>query len=115
MNIYFILFLFYQFYLISTLNLKEKIFLNNINNFLNNNHNKNNVFSEDINSTTINTLLIRTFQAYMNLAGKYWDDYPLDEIYQKILMSIFMEKNVDNSILKNIIFKNNYYLKHSFK
>ena len=99
MNIYFILFLFYQFYLISTLNLKEKIFLNNLNNFLNNNHNKNNVFSEgEINSTTINTLLIHTFQTYMNLAGKDWDDYPLDEIYQKILMSIFMEKNVDNSI-----------------
>ncbi len=101
MNIYFILFLCYQFYLISTFNLKEKIFLKNLNKKLYNNHNnKNNSFlkvENGLDVDTINNLLIHTFQTYMNVYGKDWNNYPLSDNYLKILMSIFMEKKVGTS------------------
>jgi len=100
MNIFFILFLFFRFFLISSHNLKEIMFLNNLNKYLYNEHNNNNnnyFYEEEFDSDKFNFLFIHTFQAYMSEVEKRIDLYPLEDKYKKILKSIFMEKKVNNA------------------
>ena len=98
MNIFFILFLFFRFFLVSShnLNLNELMFINNLNSFLYNFHNNNNE-EEEFNPNTFTFLLIHTFQAFMSEVEKKIELYPLEEKYKKILKKIFMEKKVNNS------------------
>jgi len=98
MNIFFILFLFFRFFLVSShnLNLNELMFINNLNSFLYNFHNNNNE-EEEFNPDTFTFLLIHTFQAFMSEVEKKIELYPLEEKYKKILKKIFMEKKVNNA------------------